>query len=92
MDIEQGFCPRCGMPDCFRNHNGRHGWWLLAVVIFLWDFLASETMSAAFERNRRHPLLTIGWAALTAHLYGVLPHRIDPIVRFGQLLKRDRHG
>lgn len=80
-------CRICGLPESGHRHSGRYGWYLLALFVLLWDICAPETLSAAFLRRRAHPAVIIGWAALTAHLYGFLPRKVDPIIRFGDFLQ-----
>lgn len=80
-----GFCRICGAPDCFRKHGGAKGWCLIAGVVLAWDVLAGETLSCAFLRHRSHPLTVLAWGGLTAHLFGVIPRRYDPLARIPQL-------
>lgn len=81
------FCPICGMPNCNRNHKGALGWVLVTAVVVTWDLTAPETMSATFLRRRRHPGVILAWAGLTAHLFGLVPRRYDPLSRLRRIAK-----
>lgn len=74
-------CPICGMPACERKHKGALGWALITAVVVAWDVAGPETLSAAFLRHRTHPLTLIAWGGLTAHLFGIIPRRYDPLCR-----------
>lgn len=59
------------------------GWLGLAAYVVVWDLLAEETLSSGFADAWRHPVrrwpLVAAWAFITAHLFVVLPERIDPL-------------
>lgn len=66
--------------------KGKTGWLLVVLIILVWDLAAEEeqTLSESFRRGwRRSPagMVAIGlaWAALTAHLYEILPKKTDPL-------------
>lgn len=65
--------------------RGSAAWVLLAVGILAWDLTAADdqTLSESFRRGADSPVarlvIVASWAALTAHLFGVLPHRTDPL-------------
>lgn len=63
------------------------GWIGLATYVALYDVAAvltsNETLSSGFARALRHPLkrasIIAAWAVLTAHLFDLIPERLDPI-------------
>ena len=59
------------------------GWAALAIGVAAWDLLAPETLSAGFRKAHEHPASAVAvagvWALLTAHLWNVLPQRVDPL-------------
>ena len=64
--------------------SGGAGWGLIALGILLWDLTQEDQLSDAWKRaHRRGPIAAIAlgtsWAIVTAHLYGVLPSRFDPL-------------
>lgn len=59
--------------------SGAKGWFILAAYVVAWDALAKETLSCAFLRRRTHPVIVLAWSGLSAHLFGVLPRRYDPL-------------
>ncbi len=63
--------------------KGGTGWLVIAAGVVAWDLTSEETLTGAFRRARQHPAgfaaLTVGWAVITCHLFGVLPDRADPI-------------
>lgn len=67
------------------SRAGTAGWVALGAGVVAWDVLAPETLSDAFGRGcatRPGKAVTImGWAVLTAHLFDVLPKRVDPLYR-----------
>lgn len=64
--------------------KGTTGWVALAAGVVAWDLTSDETLTHAFRRAREHPVsfaaLIAGWTILTAHLFGVLPARVDPFI------------
>lgn len=73
-----------------RSHNetnqGSVGWALLAGGVLLWDRLAEETLSHAFQRGLNNSLsrpFCLGALAVTAaHLLDVIPEKTDPFYLF----------
>lgn len=65
--------------------RGSAGWVLLAAGIFAWNVTAADEqmLSEAFRRCKRDPVacavVVTVWSVLTAHLFGVLPPRADPL-------------
>ena len=63
-------------------NSGTTGWIALAAGVVVWDLLAEETMTGAFRRAHDSPMsrvaVTAAWGILTAHLFSVIPPRIDP--------------
>ena len=59
-------------------------WVALAAVILAWDLTAADeqTLSEVFRHCRDRPevcaVVTVTWALLTAHLFGVLLWRAGP--------------
>lgn len=67
------------------HRRGSTGWWLMLVAVLVWDLSAPDehTLSESFRKSMDHPVKAVvvaaGWAALTAHLYNVIPKRADPL-------------
>lgn len=65
---------------------GSVGWALLAGGVFLWDKLAEESLTHAFQRgihNSQSRAFCVGALAVTAaHLLDVIPHKVDPFYLF----------
>lgn len=65
--------------------RGSAAWMLLAAGIVAWDLTADDeqTLSEAFRRCKDSPAaraaVAASWAVLTAHLFGVMPRRADPL-------------
>lgn len=65
--------------------RGGVAWCYLAAAVLAWDLLAADeqTLSEAFRRSREHPASAVAvgviWGMLTAHLWGLLPQRADPL-------------
>jgi hypothetical protein len=64
--------------------SGGAGWGIIALGILLWDLTQEDQLSDAWKRAHRRGLveaiaLGTSWAVITAHLYGVLPSRFDPL-------------
>jgi len=76
------------------SRMGTLGWVACAAGVAIFDIVANETMSSAFRRGLENPKTAapvIGaWAVTTAHLFGVLPERIDPFVQTFNVLERVR--
>ncbi len=60
--------------------KGEHGWFILAVFVWLWDAYAPETLSRAFWRALEHPsrrwYVLVAWGWVTSHLLIKKPARI----------------
>lgn len=73
-----------------------YGWMGLTAGVILWDALAPQTLSSAYDRYLEHPvkrIAAIGAVALTgAHLLNVLPPQLDPIQRVGDYVYRNFLG
>jgi hypothetical protein len=63
------------------THAGTVGWLTLAVAVLVWDKRAEESLSHAFSRAPK-PLTAVIWGITTAHLFGILPHQVDPFYRY----------
>ena len=70
--------------------SGAMGWFLLFLFVLYWDS-HNETLSDAFWRsldsNWRY-LTVPAWAALTVHLFDLVPRKYDVVWQFGRLLFR----
>jgi hypothetical protein len=72
------------------------GWALLSVAVGAYEYrqirAARPTLSAEFSAGLRHPVarwpVVAGWAALTGHLFGVIPARYDPVLALGATLRK----
>jgi hypothetical protein len=68
----------------------------LTFFVFAWDSIAikggGETLSTAFERSLHHPLsrwpVVLTWAAVTIHLFGRFPPKVDPFQLLRKVLER----
>jgi hypothetical protein len=74
------------MMERMEFRRGGLGWALVAIGILIWDLTAPEDqqLTDAWRRaNRRGPvsaaLVGAAWAVTTAHLYGLIPARFDPL-------------
>lgn len=69
---------------------GTIGWAGLTAYVLAWDMFATETLSGAFGRAVLHPRarwpVVLSWTITTAHLFGVLPSRYDPLARVGRVV------
>ncbi len=74
--------PATRLPTMRKHDHPGWGWIALAVVVLAADATGSETMSDAFKLASRHkvagPVVTLTWATLTAHLFGLIPPPCDP--------------
>ena len=67
--------------------EGDRAWVGLACYIVAYDILAvatgRETLSQSYARALDHPLrrwpTTLVWVYLTAHLFRLIPRRLDPL-------------
>lgn len=74
----------------------RSGWGLLLVFVVAYDTWAllgkHQTLSAEFLDAVQHPkrrwFVIAAWAYLTAHLFGLLPRKYDPLIVTGSSLAR----
>jgi len=82
------------LPDEATSRAGTLGWAALATGVLIFDVVAHETMSSAFRRGLNNPRTAapvIGaWAITTAHLFGVLPEKLDPFIQTFNVLERVR--
>lgn len=71
-----------------RRSTGTIGWFGLTAYVIAWDMFAHETLSGAFGRAVLHPRarwpVILAWGVTTAHLFGVLPSRYDPLAHIGR--------
>ena len=69
-----------------RMSPGAAGWVAVGVAVILAELLDEKTMSEAFRDAARHPVygpvIFGAWGVLTAHLFGAIPARYDPISLF----------
>jgi hypothetical protein len=69
-----------------RMSPGSTGWVAVGVAVITAELLDKRTMSEAFQEAVRHPVygpvIFTSWAILTAHLFGAIPQRYDPIHLF----------
>lgn len=65
------------------------GWLGLATYVTLWDLFAKETLSLGFSDAVRHPKrrwqVILAWVYITAHLFVLIPRRVDPLRRLDYL-------
>jgi hypothetical protein len=65
--------------------RGPAGWVLLAAGVLAWDLAAADgqTLSESFRRGQDIPAArfaaAVAWLVLTAHLFGLIPQRADPL-------------
>lgn len=75
---------------------GATGWVAVGSVIVAAELLDSRTMSEGFRDLSRTPIgryaLTFGWGMLTAHLFGLIPPKFDPISQMWIYVRRDNAG
>jgi hypothetical protein len=67
----------------FNISSGTLGWVALAGGVLVWDLTAGETLTSAFRRSHDSPVslvvVTAAWTLLTAHLFSLIPPRLDPM-------------
>jgi hypothetical protein len=72
-----------------RLSPGAAGWVAVGVVVIAAELLDESTMSEAFLTASRHPVgrpvILSAWGILTAHLFGIIPSKYDPVYLFGKL-------
>ena len=75
-------------------NSGTTAWIALAAGVVVWDLLAEETMTGAFRRAHDSPMsrvaVTAAWGILTAHLFSVIPPRIDPYTVIARHTRKGR--
>lgn len=63
--------------------TGALGWVLIGAGVLVWDLVAPETLSAAFQRAHEHRASKVAvitaWGMLTLHLFRKLPAPVDPL-------------
>lgn len=66
-----------------RPKPGTTGWIATTAVIIAAELLDEKTMSTGFRNYSRDPVgryvMLPAWAYLTAHLFGVIPVKYDPL-------------
>ena len=78
--------------------KGSFGWLYLALGIAAWDLLADEDeqLTRAFRRSihGKHsgPAVGLIWGIVTAHLFGAIPQKYDPIHYVLLTARRHRDG
>src|ERR1700729_2823437 len=69
--------------EWWRHDHPEYGWVALALLVAAADVTGTKTMSDVFRDASRGkfagPVVYIGWGVLTAHLFGFIPPRLDPI-------------
>ena len=80
-----------------RHDHPEYGWIALGVLVAVADVTGKHTMSDTFRAASRRPVVgpvvIVSWALLTAHLFGLVPARYDPIYRgFSFVMKRDPYA
>lgn len=69
-----------------RLSPGATGWVSVAIVVVAAELLDDKTMSEAFKNASRNPvtgpIIFAAYGILTAHLFGAIPARYDPIYFF----------
>lgn len=65
---------------------GSAGWVAVSAVVVAAEALDDKTMSEAFRAASKHPVygpvIFGAWFILTAHLFGFIPRKYDPISLF----------
>lgn len=81
----------------YRPSPGTAGWIAVGVAVAVAEIADSRTMSAAFREAMEDPIagpvICICYGILTAHLFGMLPQKYDPIHLFAKhTFARGREG
>jgi hypothetical protein len=67
----------------YKPSPGAAGWIAVGAAVAVAELLDSRTMSAAFRAAMEDPvagpLICIGYGYLTAHLFGMIPPKYDPL-------------
>jgi hypothetical protein len=75
-----------------RMKPGVTGWAITGAVILAAELLDQRTMSEVFRDWSRSPtgkyVLLPGWAYLTAHLFGFIPVKYDPLSQLWLFVKK----
>lgn len=79
-----------------RPPSGTPGWIVVAVAIVAADLADERTMSDVFREAAKRPVagpcLLVFWTALTAHLFGWIPLKYDPIHQLFMRAGRGRNS
>lgn len=66
---------------------GTAGWLATAAVVLAAELLDEKTMSTGFREYSADPIgryvVVSGWVLLSAHLFGLIPPKYDPLTRSG---------
>jgi hypothetical protein len=76
---------------------GAQVWTATGLAILAVDILGETTLSESFNTFSRTPhgriVTTAGWLYLTAHMFGMIPSKRDPLVlAFSRVPKRKKVG
>lgn len=73
-----------------RSRAATAGWVGILAVAGVYDYYAPETLSHGFKRAlKAHPITTtVAYGFMTAHLFGLIPEKIDPLTQGLNLIKR----
>jgi hypothetical protein len=67
----------------YKPAPGTAGWIAVAIAVTVAEITDSRTMSEAFASSLKHPVagpaICIGYGILTAHLFGMIPPKYDPL-------------
>lgn len=72
----------------YRLSPGAGGWIAVGIAVAVAEIADTKTMSTAFREAMEDPVLgpaiCIGYGVLTAHLFGMIPQRYDPLHLFAK--------
>ena len=73
-----------------RSKAGTAAWAGLLALAGVYDYYAPETLSHGFKRAlNAHPILTTAaYGFMTAHLFGIIPEKIDPLTQGLKFIKK----
>jgi hypothetical protein len=78
------------------HKSGHIGWLAIAAGVIAWDAMGPETLTDAFRHVREHPAgsiaVGVAWGILTAHLFGWLPPKADPIHASTAYVRARKHA